>query len=75
MTLVSTNAGKGCCRIAGSIDIFLKVNAGPAVSIDLPIIGNTIDVATKPAPPRIDIPNAPDFGTYSDATPIMVGQK
>ena len=52
-------------RIAGSTDMFLKVIAGPAVSIDLPMIGSTIEVATNPAPPKIDMPSAPDFGTYS----------
>jgi len=59
----------------GNTDMFRNVIWGPAVSIDLPIIGNTIEVATKPAPPRMDIPNAPLLGMYSEATPIIVGQK
>ena len=66
---------KAIIKIIGNIDIFRRVICGPAVSIDLPMIGNTIDVATNPAPPKIDIPKAPLFGTYSDATPIIVGQK
>ena len=66
---------KATIRIMGKTDILRKVVCGPAVSIDLPIIGSTIEVATNPAPPRIDIPKAPLLGTYSDATPIIVGQK
>ena len=52
-----------------------RVICGPEVSMDFPMIGKTIEVATKPAPPKIDIPRAPLLGTYSDATPIIVGQK
>lgn len=62
-------------RIVGKTDKLRNVIWGPAVSIDFPIMGKTIDVATKPAPPKIDIPNAPLLGTYSEATPIIVGQK
>ena len=66
---------KPTIRMAGKIDMILKVAWAPTSSIDLPIIGRTIEVATNPAPPKIDIPNAPLFGTYSEATPIIVGQK
>ena len=73
--MIRNRAMNAKIRMAGSIDIFRSVTCGPAVSIDFPIMGNAIEVATNPAPPRIDIPNAPLLGTYSAATPIMVGQK
>lgn len=66
---------KATISIAGSTDILFIVAIGPVSAIDFPIIGKTIAVATNPPPPKIDIPSAPDFGVYSEATPIMVGQK
>ena len=69
------NIIKAITRIAGKTAMLRNVIGDPAVPIDSPIIGNTIDVATNPAPPRIDIPSAPVFGVYSAAEPIIVGQK
>ena len=66
---------KRTTRIAGKMTINCNVCCGPAVSIDLPIIGNTMEVATIPAPPITDNPSAPLFGTYSEMNPSMVGQK
>ena len=66
---------KATIKMIGRTDMLRNVICGPAVSMDFPMIGNTMEVATKPAPPRIDIPSAPLRGIYSEATPIMVGQK
>jgi hypothetical protein len=62
-------------RIAGRMDMYDSVVCGPAVSIDLPMIGSTSDVATIPAPPMMESPNAPLLGMYSATNPSIVGQK
>lgn len=62
-------------NIPGSIAMLRSVSCGPSVEIERPMIGSTIDVATIPAPPRIDNPNAPLFGMYSATNPNIVGQK
>ena len=43
-------ATKAKIRITGNTDMFRKVICGPEVSIDFPMMGSTIDVATNPAP-------------------------
>mgnify|MGYP006357476393 CR=1 FL=1 len=41
--------------------MYRRVTCGPAVSIERPIMGSTIEVATIPAPPMMEGDIGPDF--------------
>ena len=44
--MMMDRATKAKIRITGNTDMFRKVICGPEVSIDFPMMGSTIDVAT-----------------------------
>ena len=62
-------------NIAGKTDMIFNASLALALSRMFPIMGNTIETDSIPAPPMIESPKAPLSGIYSATNDSIVGQK